>query len=125
MGGLAFGLIRGQAHAWADPAAWAAMVVGVVCLVLFPFLMSRRANPLVPLSLFRSRDFTSVNVATFFIYGALYVGGFYQAVLLQGVLGYTALGSRDRRDAGAGSSSRSCRRGSGRSPVASGRAVSC
>src|SRR3954447_20319129 len=79
VGGLAFGLIRGQSKEWADPVAWVAMAVGVVCLVLFPFLMSRRANPLVPLSLFRSRDFTSVNVATFFIYGALYVSGFYQA----------------------------------------------
>jgi EmrB/QacA subfamily drug resistance transporter len=93
VGGLAFGLIRGQSKEWADAAAWAAIVVGVVCLVLFPVLMSRRANPLVPLSLFRSRDFTTVNAATFFIYGALYVSAFYQAVLLQGVLGYTALGA--------------------------------
>jgi hypothetical protein len=54
-------------------------------------MMARRPNPLVPLSLFRSRAFASINLATFFIYGALYVTFFYQAVLLQGVLGYTAL----------------------------------
>ncbi len=30
---------------------------------------------------------------TFFVYGALYVTFFYQAVVLQGVLGYTALGA--------------------------------
>ena len=93
VGGLAFGLIRGQANEWADPAAWAAIAIGVICLVLFPFLMARRPNPLVPLGLFRSRAFTSVNLATFFIYGALYVTFFYQAVILQGVLGYTALGA--------------------------------
>jgi EmrB/QacA subfamily drug resistance transporter len=91
VGGIAFGVIRGQANAWADPAAWIALVVGVACLVLFPILMARRPNPLVPLSLFRSRAFASVNLATFFIYGALYVTFFYQAVILQGVLGYTAL----------------------------------
>ncbi len=91
VGGLAFGLIRGQAHAWADAAAWAAIVVGLVCLVLFPLMMARRPDPLVPLVLFRSRDFASVNVATFFIYGAMYVAGFFQAVVLQGVLGFTAL----------------------------------
>ena len=62
-------------------------------LVLFPILMARRPNPLVPLELFRSRAFATVNLATFFIYGALYVTFFYQAVILQGVLGYTALGA--------------------------------
>ena len=91
VGGLAFGVIRGQANAWADPAAWTALAIGVGCLVLFPILMARRPNPLVPLGLFRSRAFASVNLATFFIYGALYVTFFYQAVILQGVLGYTAL----------------------------------
>ena len=55
--------------------------------------MARRPNPLVPLDLFRSRAFTSINLATFFIYGGLYVTFFYQAVVLQGVLGYTALGA--------------------------------
>jgi hypothetical protein len=90
-GGLAFGVIRGQANAWADPAAWIALAIGVVSLVLFPILMARRPNPLVPLELFRSRAFATVNLATFFIYGALYVTFFYQAVILQGVLGYTAL----------------------------------
>ena len=40
-----------------------------------------------------SRAFASINLATFFIYGGLYVTFFYQAVILQGVLGYTALGA--------------------------------
>jgi EmrB/QacA subfamily drug resistance transporter len=91
VGGLAFGLIRGQANAWADTVAWVAIAVGVVALVLFPILMARRRNPLVPLGLFRQRTFATINLATFFIYGALYVTISYQALLLQGVLGYTAL----------------------------------
>lgn len=93
VGGLAFGLIRGQANAWADMAAFVAMAIGVVCLVAFPFLMAHRRDPLVPLELFHSRAFTTVNLATFFVYGGLYVTFFYQAVILQGVLGYTALGA--------------------------------
>ena len=91
VGGLAFGLIRGQSHEWNDVASWIAIAVGVVCLVAFPVLMARRPHPLVPLSLFRSRAFATVNLATFFIYGGLYVTMFYNAVILQGVLGYTAL----------------------------------
>ena len=93
VGGLAFGVIRGQATAWGDPAAWVAIAVGLVSLIIFPILMARRPNPLVPLELFRSQAFASVNLATFFIYGGLYVTFFYQAVILQGVLGYTALGA--------------------------------
>ncbi len=53
--------------------------------------MARRPNPLVPLDLFRQRTFATINLATFFIYGALYVTITYQALVLQGVIGYTAL----------------------------------
>jgi EmrB/QacA subfamily drug resistance transporter len=93
VGGLAFGLIRGQAQAWADGAAWMAIGIGVVALVLFPVLMARRPDPLVPLGLFRQRAFATVNLATLFIYGALYVTFSYTALVLQNVLGYTALGA--------------------------------
>jgi EmrB/QacA subfamily drug resistance transporter len=91
VGGLAFGLIRGQANAWADTAAWISIAVGGLALLAFPVLMARRRDPLVPLELFRQRTFATINLATFFIYGALYVNISYQALLLQGVLGYTAL----------------------------------
>ena len=52
--------------------------------------MSRRPDPLVPLSLFRIHRFAVINLATFLIYGALYVFLAYQAIFLQGTLGYTA-----------------------------------
>jgi EmrB/QacA subfamily drug resistance transporter len=89
IGGLAFGATRGQQKNWEDPLAWAALAVGAVALVIFPFLM-RRPNPLVPLSLFRIRAFAVINLSTFLIYAALYATGFYTAILLQGTLGYTA-----------------------------------
>lgn len=93
VGGLSFGLIRGGANAWADTAGWAAIAVGAIALVAFPILMATRPNPLVPLGLFRQRTFATINLATFFVYGALYVTVSYQALVLQGVLGYTALGA--------------------------------
>jgi EmrB/QacA subfamily drug resistance transporter len=91
VGGLSIGLIRGQESEWQDGVAWAALAVGVVSLIAFPILMAKRAHPLVPLELFKSRAFSTVNLATFFIYGALYVTLSYQGLVLQGVLGYTAL----------------------------------
>ncbi len=73
VGGLSFGLVRGGERDWQDPVSWASIAVGGLALVAFPILMATRPDPLVPLSLFRSRAFTTINLATFFIYGALYV----------------------------------------------------
>ena len=105
VGGLAFGATRGQERAWQDTLAFAALGLGAVATVFFPLLMLRRArigtggriefrrpeNPLVPLELFRSRNFSVVNLSTFVIYGALYVSLVFQALFFQGTLGYTPI----------------------------------
>lgn len=91
VGGLSYGAIRGQEQNWHDPAAFVALGLGFVAALVFPFQMRRTANPLVPLSLFASRNFAVINLSTFLIYGALYVSGYYQAIFFQGTLGYTAL----------------------------------
>jgi EmrB/QacA subfamily drug resistance transporter len=91
IGGLAFGAIRGGDRQWQDPIAWVALGVGVVALVAFPILMARRRDPLVPLSLFASRAFATINLSTLLIYGALYGISWFQNLFLQGTLGYTEL----------------------------------
>lgn len=91
VGGLAFGAIRGQEQGWHDPLAFAVLGVGGAALVAFPVLMTRRADPLVPLDLFRLRTFSVVNLSTFVIYGALYVSATFQSLFLQGTLGYSPL----------------------------------
>ena len=91
VGGLSFGVIRGGEHEWQDPIAWASIAIGSTALIAFPFLMRRRPDPLVPLGLFRSRTFTTINLMTFFVYGGLYVMLSYLSITLQGALGYTAL----------------------------------
>jgi EmrB/QacA subfamily drug resistance transporter len=93
VGGLAFGAIRGQDKQWHDTLAFVALGVGIVGTIAFPFLMARRPNPLVPLSLFRSRDFSIINLSTLLVYGALYVNFGFTTLFLQGVLGYSALGA--------------------------------
>ena len=84
VGGLAFGLTRGQEQDWQDPVAFAALGIGAVALVAFPILMAVRPNPLVPLELFRRRNFAVVNLSTLVIYGALYVSLTFQSLFLQG-----------------------------------------
>jgi EmrB/QacA subfamily drug resistance transporter len=91
VGGLAFGATRGQEQAWQDPVAWVALGIGAVATIAVPVMMLTRKRPLVPPSLFRSRNFTVVNLSTFVIYGALYVTLTFQPLFLQGTLGYSPL----------------------------------
>ena len=90
VGGLAYGGIRGQEKSWADVSAWIALVIGAVATVSLAPLMLWRRDVLVPPELFRSRNFTVTNLSTLLIYGALYVYAYYQAIFVQGTLGYTA-----------------------------------
>jgi EmrB/QacA subfamily drug resistance transporter len=90
VGGLAFGAIYGQQRDWRDSMAYVALAVGAAATIAFPILMARSAQPLVPLSLFGSRNFTVTNLSTFVIYGALYVAFYYIPLFMQGTLGYSA-----------------------------------
>jgi len=90
VGGLSFGTIYGQQRDWRSPLGWLLVALGVVSLVILPFKLRRSRHPLVPLELFRSRMFNTVNLSSIVIYGALYVTGYYLPLYLQGVIGFTA-----------------------------------
>src|SRR5438046_76076 len=90
VGGLAFGTIYDQQRDWQDPLGYVALAVGVLCTIVLPFYMARVPHPLIPLSLFRSRNFTVTNISTLVIYGALYVTFYYLGLFQQGTLGYAA-----------------------------------
>jgi len=90
VGGLAIGAIYGQQRNWSDPLAFVFLAVGASATVAFPFVMARRPYPLVPLGLFRSRNFSVTNISTLVIYGSLYVTFLFNGLYLQGSIGYTA-----------------------------------
>jgi EmrB/QacA subfamily drug resistance transporter len=90
VGGLAFGAVYGQQREWRDPVAFVMLAVGAGATVVIPFYMARAPHPLIPLSLFKSRAFTTINISTLLIYGALFASGYNQALFVQGTLGYNA-----------------------------------
>jgi EmrB/QacA subfamily drug resistance transporter len=90
VGGLAFGTIYGQQRDWKDPVGYIALAVGVLATIALPIWMMRARHPLIPLGLFKSRNFTVTNLSTLVIYGALYVTFYYLTLFQQGTLGYTA-----------------------------------
>lgn len=88
--GISYGLIEGPVQQWALPTVLA-LVLGVALGAWFVAHELRARDPMVRLSLFRSRNFTGANIMTLLMYGAL--GGFTFALViyLQTRLGYTAL----------------------------------
>jgi EmrB/QacA subfamily drug resistance transporter len=68
-----------------------AAVVGVIALASFVVVEERRPNPMLPLDIFRSRQFTSANLVTFAVYGALGGVFFLFVAFLQVSLGYSPI----------------------------------
>jgi EmrB/QacA subfamily drug resistance transporter len=89
--GLTYGLIEGPTRGWTDPAVLAALAGGVLLLAAFAAWERRARNPMLPLDLFASTQFTATNVVTFVIYGALGGALFLLPIQLQQVSRYTAL----------------------------------
>jgi EmrB/QacA subfamily drug resistance transporter len=87
IGTLTYGLVQGGEQGFAD-VAWAFLLAGA-CLGVFIVRERRTRDPLLPFSLFRSRDFALVNVATFLIYSAVAGSTFFLVLFLQSVVGYT------------------------------------
>ena len=91
LGGPTFALIEQPAHGWVDPMVWAPMVVGVVCFGLFILREATARHPMMPLSLFRIRNFWVANLTTLTAYAGLIGGLFFVSLFLQQVAGYSAL----------------------------------
>jgi EmrB/QacA subfamily drug resistance transporter len=89
--GLTYGLIEGPGGHWTSPTVLGVLIGGVVLLVAFVAQERRSKEPMLPLSLFRSTQFTATNVITFVVYGGIGGALFLLPIQLQQVSGYTAL----------------------------------
>ncbi|WP_229022840.1 MFS transporter [Actinomarinicola tropica] len=69
----------------------AGVAAGLVLLALFVAVERRTTDPMLVVSIFRSRAFSATNGATLFIYGALGASMFMIALVLQRAMGYSPL----------------------------------
>jgi EmrB/QacA subfamily drug resistance transporter len=93
LAGVTYGLIEGPSRGWGSPLVIGAFVVAGISGPAFLVLESRSADPMLPLGLFRSRQFSGANAVTFVVYGALGGALFLLPVELQLVAHYTPLDS--------------------------------
>jgi EmrB/QacA subfamily drug resistance transporter len=89
LAGTTYALI--QAPEGMSAAVVGAAVAGVLALAGFILAERRSSNPMMPLSLFASRQFSAANLVTFVVYAALSGVFFLLVAFLQISLGYSAV----------------------------------
>jgi EmrB/QacA subfamily drug resistance transporter len=90
LGGVVFGLLESSRSGLGDPRVIGALIVGAVALAAFLIVEGRVREPMMPLSLFRSRNFTVANAFTLLLYFALVGTLFFLPFNLIWVQGYSA-----------------------------------
>ncbi len=92
LGGPVFALIEQPRLGWSSPAVMAGLIGGVALFAAFLLYESRYAShPMLPLGLFKRRNFGVGNVETFAMYAGLSVLFFFLTLFLQQVAGYSPL----------------------------------
>ena len=90
LGGVVFGLIESQSNGFGDPLVLISLLAGVAALVGFVFVERRSREPMMPLSLFRTRNFTGANLLTLLLYAGLGGSLYFLPFNLIQVHGYSA-----------------------------------
>ena len=90
LGAIVYGLLESSRRGLTNPAILTALFGGLLFLVIFLLWEKRVRNPMLPLDLFRSRNFTGANLLTFFLYSALGGTLFFLPLNLIQVHGYNA-----------------------------------
>jgi EmrB/QacA subfamily drug resistance transporter len=93
LGTLVYGLIESSGLGFGHPLVISTLGVGGLSLTIFLLVEAYAGNPMLPLRLFRSRNFSGANLMTFFLYTALGGSMFFVPLNLIQVQGYSATGA--------------------------------
>ncbi|HEX8646143.1 MAG TPA: MFS transporter [Thermoleophilaceae bacterium] len=93
LSGVVLALIEQPREGWGDPIVAAPLAAGAAFLALFLVQERRSPDPMLPLGLFRRRNFAVGNAATLAIYAGLSTCFFFLPIFLQGPAGFSAVES--------------------------------
>ncbi len=91
LAGVIYALTEGSTLGWGSPAVLVTGIGGVAALVAMVVVEARSPHPMLPLEIFSSRQFSSANLVTFVVYGALGGSIFLLPVVLQKVAGFSPI----------------------------------
>lgn len=93
LAGPVFALIEQPRLGWSSPTVIVSLVVGVALLGMFVLRESRARYPMLPLGLFKRRNFAVGNLETLSMYAGLATMSFFLTLFLQQIGGYSPLQS--------------------------------
>ena len=71
LGGITYGFLEASESGFSNLRIEAALIIGVISIIIFIFVEKRSKQPMMPLNLFKSKTFSGVNTLTLFMYAAL------------------------------------------------------
>jgi EmrB/QacA subfamily drug resistance transporter len=93
LAGPVVALVEQPQRGWTSPVVLLGLVGGAILLVAFVAWERRVRDPMLPLELFESRNFSITNIETLLVYAGLASLFFFLTIFLQSVAGYSALES--------------------------------
>lgn len=90
---LVFALTEGMSFGWTSALVLGSFAVSAVALVVFVLIEQRRQEPLLDLTLFRSRNLSGANAVSLISTAVMCSIFFFISLYLQMVLGYSAFGA--------------------------------
>jgi len=91
LGGITGGTIAASDHPFASATVLVPLIGGIAAMILFILAERREAHPMMPLELFRSRQFSAANAVTLLLYAAIGGALLMLVVELQVVAGFSPL----------------------------------
>jgi hypothetical protein len=91
LAGPVFALIEQPQRGWSSPLVYIPLLGGLALSAAFIWWEGHTRDPMLPLDLFKSRNFAVGNLTTFALYAGLSAATFLLALFLQEAAGYTAL----------------------------------
>ena len=88
---LVLGLVRGNDEGWGSPLIVSLLAGAGVLLAAFAAVEQRVSQPMLPLSLFRRRAFSGVQLSAFAVSGSMFALFLYLTLYLQSFLGYSPI----------------------------------
>lgn len=86
-----FALVQGPEYGWDTPLIRNSLILAVVSLVLFVLIESKSKDPLMPMQLFRNKNLVAAVSVTFLYMGTFGALPYFETVLFQNVMHYSAL----------------------------------
>jgi EmrB/QacA subfamily drug resistance transporter len=91
LAGITYGLIEQPRNGWGSVGVWLPLAGGALMFAGFIVWEWRSRHPMLPLSLFKRRNFAIGNIETFSMYAGLGLLFFFLILYLQQVAGYSAI----------------------------------